>query len=45
VPVEAATGAVASAAGSFISVAGEIDFQGLTNKLTNCKTRVELISS
>jgi len=45
VPPEAATGAVASATGSFTSAAGEIDFQNLTTKLSNCKTRVGMISS
>jgi len=45
VPSEASSGAVTSATGSFTSAAGDIDFQSLTTKLSNCKTRVGMIVS
>jgi len=45
VPDEASTGAVESAAQTFISAAKDINFSELTGKLSSCKTRVELISS
>jgi len=45
VPSEASSGAVTNATGSFTSAAGDIDFQSLTTKLSNCKTRVGMIIS
>jgi len=45
VPDEVSTGAVESAAQTFISAAEDINFSELTGKLSSCKARVELISS